>query len=388
MLPTRLLQPIRAALIAPVAAHLIALVCWQGDQAQACTQAVTSLPEIEIEVEFEDYDSVRDRLMYKIEVEAELMVPSQPAVCQCGLTFGSMDQQAPDSFRVLAAAVGVSKDEGDDFDLEAFAGFNDDPLVEQTIVGLRGARPGSTTFGFSTNVEPFALPTLAPGDAYVLGFLIEFAPKDFDLVNGNLVQFAAGSNEPGHPLALFQRYQPNLRLPTPQLFDCDVNLDQVCNVEDLDAFYALGQLDRSFPRTDATEKFDLDGDDTISFADVDVWLSNAAKHNGLVDAYDYGDANLDGAFNSTDLIQVFRAGSYESGRVAGGWSEGDWNGDGRFTSADLIRSLATGAYEGPAEATLATVPEPVSASGSAYILLGLLSLLTRRRRQQLANAAR
>jgi hypothetical protein len=52
----------------------------------------------------------------------------------------------------------------------------------------------------------------------------------------------------------------------------------------------------------------------------------------------YGDANLDGDFNSIDLVQVFRAGKYETSQAAA-WSDGDFNLDGRFNSQDLIAAL-------------------------------------------------
>jgi hypothetical protein len=54
-----------------------------------------------------------------------------------------------------------------------------------------------------------------------------------------------------------------------------------------------------------------------------------------------GDANGDGQFDSSDLVQVFQAAAYESDRSAL-WGEGDWNGDGRFDSSDLVLAFARG----------------------------------------------
>ena len=86
-----------------------------------------------------------------------------------------------------------------------------------------------------------------------------------------------------------------------------------------------------------------------------------------------GDANRDREFNSSDLIEVFRAGKYETGEFAG-WSEGDWNDNGLFESADLIEALQTGTYEqGPPAAP--GVPEPSAitlASLAALLLAGFL----------------
>jgi hypothetical protein len=88
-----------------------------------------------------------------------------------------------------------------------------------------------------------------------------------------------------------------------------------------------------------------------------------------------GDANIDGIFNSTDLIDVLANGEYEDSIVGNStWSEGDWTADNEFDSSDLIEALATGQYEPGAGA--AAVPEP----GGAVLALAAVALLSRRRR--------
>jgi hypothetical protein len=48
-----------------------------------------------------------------------------------------------------------------------------------------------------------------------------------------------------------------------------------------------------------------------------------------------GDTNLDGSFNSSDLVAVFQRGKYEAGIADDiSWSDGDWNGDGQFSTSD------------------------------------------------------
>jgi hypothetical protein len=81
-----------------------------------------------------------------------------------------------------------------------------------------------------------------------------------------------------------------------------------------------------------------------------------------------GDANIDGVFNATDIVQVLQAGEYLD-QLAGNstWAEGDWNNDGEFDSLDLVAALQGGGY-GQALAVMAPVPEPSSA------LLGLIAL--------------
>ena len=364
----------------PIRIPLIAYLMFVGQvipipAIHACTEPSRSAPEIEIEVEFEDYNDVRDRVIYKIEVEAQIMAPTQTAICQCGISFGSSALAAPESFDVLHAIVGVSRDDGDDFDLEAFEGFVEDDDVETSLTNLTGFRNGGSAYGFSTNVDSFALPPLQPEDAYVLGFLIEFDPDDFAQINGNVIQFAAGSNEPGHPLNFFANYQPNLRLPAFQLHECDFNLDQRCDAGDIGAFYSLGRVDVGFERNDATEKYDLNGDDRISLADLDEWLEGAADYNDLPQPYVYGDANLDGQFGTSDLIQVFQVGEYESGRRGQSWATGDWTGDRLFDSSDLVKAFQSDAYE---KSNIAAVPEPTT---HALLWLAAFCVIGRARRR-------
>ena len=57
-----------------------------------------------------------------------------------------------------------------------------------------------------------------------------------------------------------------------------------------------------------------------------------------------GDTNLDGEFNSGDLVQVFVAGKYETGETAT-WGEGDWTGDQLFDSGDMVAAFVAGGYE-------------------------------------------
>ncbi|MCA9216514.1 MAG: hypothetical protein KDB27_25770, partial [Planctomycetales bacterium] len=64
-----------------------------------------------------------------------------------------------------------------------------------------------------------------------------------------------------------------------------------------------------------------------------------------------GDANLDGRFDTQDLVTVFQANEYEDGIVANStWSEGDWTCDGDFSTSDLVAAFQAGNYELPAAA--------------------------------------
>ncbi|MCA9172511.1 MAG: dockerin type I repeat-containing protein [Planctomycetales bacterium] len=102
----------------------------------------------------------------------------------------------------------------------------------------------------------------------------------------------------------------------------------------------------------------------------------------------FGDANLDGEFNSTDLVVVFQAGVYEdSVLLNAGWSTGDWNGDGEFNSSDLVTAFQTGGYgQGPRDAVAASaVPEP---STCVALGLGISCAITAMRRRLVNRASR
>jgi hypothetical protein len=61
-----------------------------------------------------------------------------------------------------------------------------------------------------------------------------------------------------------------------------------------------------------------------------------------------GDVNLDGLFNSSDLVQIFQRGVYEDAVLGNAtYGDGDWNCDGDFTSSDLVLAMQAGAYESP-----------------------------------------
>jgi hypothetical protein len=99
--------------------------------------------------------------------------------------------------------------------------------------------------------------------------------------------------------------------------------------------------------------YDLNADALVNDLDRQVWVHD------LKQTY-FGDADLNGSFDSTDLVQVLASGEYEDGvDLKSAWRTGDWDGDGDFTSGDLVVALADGGYEAGPRA--AVVPEPASA---------------------------
>jgi uncharacterized membrane protein len=109
--------------------------------------------------------------------------------------------------------------------------------------------------------------------------------------------------------------------------------------------------------------FDLNSDSVLDQSDVTTWVHE------LEDSF-FGDANLDGEFNSGDLVEVFTVGKYEMGQESG-WAEGDWNGDGLFGSGDLVFAFQDGGYEHGPRVAVSAVPEP-----STALLLVLAAALT------------
>ena len=110
----------------------------------------------------------------------------------------------------------------------------------------------------------------------------------------------------------------------------DYNNDAVVNAADADAQSAA----MNDPNPDL-ETFDENMDGAVDFLDRTIWVKqHAVDGNGTW----VGDSNLDGEFNSGDLVDVFAAGQYETGQAAG-WAEGDWSGDMQFSSGDLAWSV-------------------------------------------------
>lgn len=106
----------------------------------------------------------------------------------------------------------------------------------------------------------------------------------------------------------------------------------------------------------------FDGDQYIDVAlpENAVWFDTGLGHDAIafVEYVDFdhgtelvvrhlkpGDANLDGFFDSSDLVDILALGEYEDDLVGNShWLTGDFNGDEEFDSSDLIAALAEGWY--------------------------------------------
>ncbi|MCA9200745.1 MAG: hypothetical protein KDA87_24570, partial [Planctomycetales bacterium] len=140
---------------------------------------------------------------------------------------------------------------------------------------------------------------------------------------------------------------------------------------------------------DAVTRIDFNRNDQVDVFDVDelavrlqsdafnplLDLNQDQANNGLdllfavnrIAKTSIGDVNLDGQFNSQDLVQVFTAGEYDDGLTGNSlWSEGDWNGDGDFDSSDFVTAFTEGNYT---SASIVSVPEPANAM---LLMIGVL----------------
>ncbi len=156
--------------------------------------------------------------------------------------------------------------------------------------------------------------------------------------------------------------EPIVTLQTPlyygQVFG-DFSGDQELGVDDIELLIAA-------LRTNSSDLiYDLDADQSVDSKDLGLWVKE------LFGTY-LGDVNLDGEFNSSDLVSALSSGQYED-NVTGNstWVTGDWDADGDFTSSDLVEALAGGAYEQGPRAAVSAVPEP---SGMAIMTIAILAL--------------
>ena len=147
----------------------------------------------------------------------------------------------------------------------------------------------------------------------------------------------------------------------------DLNRDGLIDSSDID-------LISSAIRHGLTDsRYDLTEDGQVNMDDRTHWVHE------LANTY-FGDANLDGEFNSSDMTFVFQAGEYEDNiTLNSSWPEGDWNGDGDFDSTDFIVAFQDGGYEQGPRTGVQAVPEPTSV---LFLLLSLPFAIARTRRSQ------
>ena len=228
--------------------------------------------------------------------------------------------------------------------------FQNDPPV---VSSLRIAEPSGDELGLHVHFLRYLLddePTAAQG-AY--GFFAQLSSSNYASSEPILVVLNNGLSA---SLLLRAAYDINAAA----VLHGDFDDDGLLTVSDLDL------LDEQIRSDSPDTTFDVDDNGSVDEADLSYWI--VQLNNTWM-----GDADLDGEFNSNDLVSVLAAGQYESGMVGNAsWDSGDWNADGDFTSEDLVVALTDGGYErGPRTDTKA-VPEPNSV---AALIVGGLAIL-------------
>lgn len=116
----------------------------------------------------------------------------------------------------------------------------------------------------------------------------------------------------------------------------DFTRDGQLTAEDIDLFCRAMRSQSDAP------VFDLNADNALDRFDLDELILRIFDST-------YGDANLDGKFDSADLVAVFTVGEYEDQITLNStWATGDWTCDGEFSSSDLVASFQAGGFEQPA----------------------------------------
>ncbi|MCA9171118.1 MAG: spondin domain-containing protein [Planctomycetales bacterium] len=206
---------------------------------------------------------------------------------------------------------------------------------------------------------------LSPDERWISKSVIDLLPYDAGTDDGLTFTATNAASNPHVPISRitvdpFPNALPLGTLTLLRIVAGDFSENGELDVDDIDALNAA--LRAGISET----AFDLNLDGLVNADDRDFWVRDLRK------TY-YGDANLDGLFNTTDLITAFQAGTYEDSILLNAtWQSGDWNGDGEFTSADLVTALADGGYDQEPRAATAVhaVPEPKA------IVLAIICCLT------------
>lgn len=151
------------------------------------------------------------------------------------------------------------------------------------------------------------------------------------------------------------------RLASVDVLPGDVNQNGLLDVDDLNEITSRVRDNSPDTWYDLTVDGKVDGDDR------DTWVHDLKGTH-------FGDANLDGVFDSHDFVVVFQAGEYEDDvPLNSTWLTGDWNGNGEFTSGDLVLALIDGGFDQGQPARHALVPEPSTTLLAAFAIIGSFS---------------
>ena len=245
-------------------------------------------------------------------------------------------------------------------------GLNPEPSLEQIVMEslVTGLTPNDTYFvvlDFQDVVGMDAFPRQPLANMNSLIVPDPFGNAGTNGAGETLGREVGGPWEPGSavPIGGPRYLQMAVTAMNQPSIPCDFSGNGACDVEDIDL------LTTEILAGTNNLVFDVTGDNVVDIADLNRWLADAATHNGFVEAYLPGDADLDGTVNATDLNRLALNWQQDTSE----WSGGDFTTDGVVDSADLNalgvnwrRSIALGATAN------AAVPEP---SGWFLMFIGL-----------------
>ena len=118
--------------------------------------------------------------------------------------------------------------------------------------------------------------------------------------------------------------------------------------------------------------YDVNGDGNVDQEDRSTWVID------LKNTW-FGDADLNGEFNTTDLVALFQKGEFEDDlELNSTWDSGDFNGDGEFNTTDFVTAFQGGGFEKGPRNAVQEVPEP---RGLLLAALACLAMAVARRKR-------
>jgi hypothetical protein len=230
--------------------------------------------------------------------------------------------------------------------------FSDDQKFEVRTGWLAGFLSSDPAGESDAARSPIPFVGNAGDDGWLTGTSTAASGAPVIALNETIVEGNSGTNVDAYG---FRRYQFQITAELATLTG-DFDADGVLTAADIDL------LSIEVLQGTHSSRFDLNGDRMVDRADRTVWVET------IRNTY-FGDANLDGQFNSGDLVHVFQAGKYEDATEDNAsWSEGDWDGDRDFTSSDFVVAFQGAGYEqGPRPMA---VPEPTGVTTLLISVLG------------------
>ncbi len=195
----------------------------------------------------------------------------------------------------------------------------DDVVMPMSFWGRTGPQPGGALAVWMGSPSG-----LAPPVYHVYQDAGYFQTIELHDVDGDGWSDVIASGDAGFALVMQRR---------PEQVAGDVTGDGQVTHADVNRFCAAIH---DVPTEPEFARFDLHRDGQIDRADHAYLIDRILRTTA-------GDANLDGIFDSRDLLMVFQAGRFELGSDAL-WEDGDWNCDGRFDTTDLLVAFQAGKY--------------------------------------------